>query len=323
MEKTADALFIALSMKKNVLLWGPGGHAKSEVVEYGLDILLQEAGKNFYQDVFVASCSKDMDSSPFLGYDDIVEYQKNGNLRRVLTQTVYLSKQFAVLDEMLDLPDYIVAGMKEPLQRRQLCVDGTCVQNQLQSLFGCTNVDPYNWAGKDQSKLALLQRFDYIIKVEWPSYRALDFQEMFKARGLGNLHIANMIECCWKNKVEISPRSAMKMYELYTAFGLPALEHFHGMTPEMYKKLEALEVTLPYVQKFEKVRADYDKCLAETDPGLVIALAASVEAQIKGLKGIPKDAPYYEAASNMLKEVATLRLSAAEQIQNNHAKRSW
>lgn len=299
MDDIIDSVYYAITSKKNMILHGPGGHAKSQIVEEALKLFIGE--EKFYSDVFLANCAEDMDVSPIMGYDNIPKFQTEGVLEKVVNDTIFLKHKFAILEEGLDAPGMLITALKDPLMRGYLCINGTCVPNQLQSLFICTNVNPEKWAGQERTRLALLQRFRFSVEVAWPSYTTADFNTFLNKIGKPNPVVAKFGEICHKAGWQISPRSLKDMEDVYSAFGVKALKHFESIPEAVYKQLCDFEKNVPFVKELTLLQQRLDKVLetAQASPRNAIVECTKIRADAKKIKNIPTDGSF----SGMLRQI--------------------
>ena len=309
-QTTAEAIYYALKSKRNIILHGPGGHAKSDIAEACLKIMTP----NFYGETYIASCSQQMDASPFVGYTDIKTLREEGLRKTVLEDTVFLKSRYAILEEGFDAPDDLLLSLKDGLQRGYICINGVCEPNKLQTLIICTNVDPIKWAGKDQSRNALLGRFAFTHKVEWPSYTANDFQAMFEARGFSDLQVARIAEKCHALGFEVSPRDVMMMRQIHEIGGLQALRTFRGMTQMVYDELLALEASFPYIAEIEEIEKTVNLAEVTTNVEQHLKLLALAQRLIKNLKVIPTDGVYSGRLKGLVKKAQALQQNAIENL---------
>lgn len=312
MESVIDSLYYAIKEKQHCLLFGPGGHAKSTVVEEAIKLFIGEEA--FYKDVFIANCAEDMDSTPILGYDDIPSL-KAGKLKKVLDDTVFLKNDYAILEEGLDGPAMLLNALKDPLMRGYVCINGTCMPNKLKSLFICTNVDPVTWAGKDNSRLALLQRFTFSMEVKWPSYDYKAWDGFFKKRGIANPIVAKFAEIAHLEKWEISPRSVEKMQKIYAAYGIEALINFERMPSNVYKKFVDYEKNVPFIKSISELQLKVQE-MRQMDPRKQIEESLRIEKQARQIKGIPVDGGFSEQLKQCIVESKAIASAAMEAIDN-------
>lgn len=309
-ETTVEAIYYALRSKRNIILHGPGGHAKSDIAEACLKLITP----NFYEETYIASCSQQMDASPFVGYTDIKTLREEGIRKTVLTDTVFLKSRYAILEEGFDAPDDLLLSLKDSLQRGYICINGVCEPNKLQTLIICTNVDPMKWASKDQSRNALLGRFAFIHKVEWPSYTANDFQAMFQARGKYDLQVARLAEKCHQLGFPVSPRDVMMMLDIHTMGGLQALQTFRGMTPTIFAELKKLEASFPYIAEIEEIEKALITAEQSTSVEQHLKALANAQRLIKSLKTIPTDGVYSGKLKGLVKKVQEMQQAAIDNL---------
>lgn len=284
-EKPASAMYDALATNKNLILYGPGGHGKSDMAEAAIKLAMDP--DKFYEEVYIASCSQQMDATPFVGYLNVPEF-KLGRRVQVLTDTVFLSKQYAILEEGFDAPDDLLLSLKDGLQRGYICVNGKCEKNKLQTLVICTNIDPTAWAGSENTRKALLGRFVFRLEVSWPSYTSKDYEKMFALRGKSDLVVAEMAQICVDNKFPLSPRDAMNMHAVYNAQGFEALNSFMGMPEPVFQKLKDFQAKIPYIKEVETLESTLLATI-ELAPQQRQSKIIQIDGMITKLSKIPKD----------------------------------
>jgi MoxR-like ATPase len=299
MDDVIDAIYYGITMKKHVILWGPGGHAKSTIVEEALKLFIGETA--FYKETYITNGAEDMDVTPVMGYDNIPKWQSEGVLEKVLTDTIFLKNRFAILEEGLDSPGGFLNALKDPLMRGFVCINGTCHPNRLESMFICTNVDPYAWAGKDNARLATLQRFRFSVKVEWPSYDYKAFEHFLVKRGASSAAIVSKFaEICHTNKWPVSPRSTEGMAECYELFGIEALRHFENMPAPVYQKLLDYTVNIPFIQQIESLKARVTALSSIESLQDRIVEANAIASEAAQVKGIPIDGGFSATLKNII-----------------------
>lgn len=305
-DQVARDLYSAFQTKRHIILWGPGGHAKSAMAEEAIKLFMPDPSK-FYEDTYMASCSARMDASPFTGYVDIKKFREEGKHHTVLDDTVFVQSEYAILEEGFDAPDDLLLSLKDGLQRGYICVNGKCVKNKLKSLVVCTNVDPKEWAGEDLSRNALLGRFAFQLKVEWPAYTTKEFGEMFGAIGTPDLVVSEMAARCHTSGFKISPRDAVMMKQIYDTVGVEALQNFRGMTPTAFTNIKAFVASIPYIKQIEELEGLLAEAReAATDDEIKKKLFQFRVLQGK-LKKIPEDGLYSGKLKTLLVEFRTLQ----------------
>lgn len=305
-ERTAKIIYYALKYKKHVLFWGTGGHAKSEIVDYALRMVLPP--EEYYRDTFITACGGKMRAEQFQGYQSLPAF-KEGKMVTVMDQTMFVRAKYAILDELLAAPSQLLLFLRDGISRGELCVDGVCYPVITGNIFACTNINPQTWcdnAGDDdeaRSRKALLQRFLYRKEVKWPSYQTENFSHMFiNQTGADEPVWAEICQETVKLLPDFSPRTALQGLSLYrTDEGLDALDGFDGISDEVYAMWQKMEVDKEYISQASKIARE-SKELAEmlALPALTPEQARAINARANGLVNklgklkIPKDAKLYE-----------------------------
>lgn len=323
-DEPAEAIWHTLSHKKNLLMWGEGGFAKS----FGAEIALQMILEDFYQDVFLTTAGPGMDMSQFTGYTNVKILREEGRLHMEMEETIYLKKRFAIIEEMLSAPPKVINAMRDPLQRGYICINGKCYPNTLESLFGCTNVNPAKWVdemaeSEKASAAATLNRFHYRLEVKWKSLDAKTFGEFFRhQRGNDMELLSEMIG--YANEVlkyRVNPRTALQMYDIYAQDGLTALRNYDELPQNIFDEWQKIEARKPYIAKVIQLENMAKTCVEQLDAVMTdkalrdmhTSLSAAAH-EIKTKIRIPEDAAYTERLSVAYKSIVTAANKAMERL---------
>lgn len=316
--KAVDAVVTALVHQRHCILWGRGGHAKSEIVEAAIKLL---HGENyFYSDTKILACSEDTDPANFLGYVDMLEFRERSNLVYKMDQTIY-EHEVVILEEGFDLAEYLLTTMRDPITRGELCINKTCHKSKLKTLFVCTNVDPYSWA-KTNSQKATLKRFDIVVLNEWESYEVADWDRMFKALKFTDYEPFSLFgERDNKDRNGMSPRDMVKMYKLYKEVGLEALSSFNGMTPEKFEMLQNTFKLQPYLSTLKELTELKGQIMDDfennTAPNLILAKVNRVKHLLDNVKTLPMNGEYTDNLSNITTSIKWWETEILKRIANN------
>ena len=165
----------------NVLLWGPGGHGKSDMVMTALRKLGYSES-----DIFLQSFGEGMSEDRLWGgpniakLDECLEYD---------TDRSFLPYEVVVLEEILDASSQALLPLKDVLTRKQFSNGHRTVPLRSKVIVACTNKDPRQFAKDSDAVKALLERFPLQLEVRWPSYEQSDYEELFrKANPDANSH---------------------------------------------------------------------------------------------------------------------------------------
>ncbi len=322
-EEASEGIWNALNNRKNILLYGKGGYAKSLGAEVGIQMITT----NFYGETFLTSAGPGMDMTQFTGYTNVKILREEGKIFMEMEDTLYVQKRFAIIEEVLSAPPKVLMAMRDPLQRGFICVAGKCIPNTLESLFGCTNVDPVEWV-KDmdekekESAKATLKRFHYRVKVAWKTVDSAQFAKYFvHQRGADLPLLSEMIG--WANtvgKYEIDPRTAIGMYDIYSTDGLPGIRNYEGLPEGIFSEFQKIEARKPYISKVigyetlvTNLSAELSSPVTEGRLNSIQRTLAMAGHEIKALK-IPDDAAYTQRLSNAYQGLAKLNQTVMNKI---------
>jgi MoxR-like ATPase len=216
----ARILSLALASKKNVLLWGPGGHGKSEMVQEALSSVT-----DFDNTVFVQSFGEGMDEARLFGGVDLAALDTE-KVVRYFPQNSFLAKEYAVFEEIFDAPASVLLALKDTLTSKQMRNGGQKHPMKTKVIVALTNRDPQELVDIGPAAAALVERFPLQFKVEWGSYNASDYLELFRkveARLPGaNLNgqekiLAEVLAKASESDAVVSPRTAVHALGLVKA----------------------------------------------------------------------------------------------------------
>ncbi len=156
----------------NVLLWGPGGHGKSEMVMTALRTLGYASDEIFLQSFGEGMSEDRLWGGPNIAKLDVcLEYD---------TSRSFLPYEVVVLEEILDASSQALLPLKDVLTRRTFMNGSTSVPMRSRVIIACTNKDPRQFAKDSDAIKALLERFPLQLEVRWPSYEQADYEALFK-----------------------------------------------------------------------------------------------------------------------------------------------
>jgi hypothetical protein len=210
-EDIARILALAIQSERNVLLWGPGGHGKSEMVAAALEVVAKES------EIFVQSFGEGLDEAALWGGLDFRALEEEKELR-YHPENSFLSKEYAVFEEVFDAPAVVLLALKDTLTARRLRKGNQSYPMRTKVVIGITNRDPDEISEMGPAAAALIERFPLQLRVSWPSYKAADYNSLF-AKVAPRLPgadlngstgvLAELVAKAGENDSPISPRSAV------------------------------------------------------------------------------------------------------------------
>lgn len=171
-DEVAEILAVALTAKKNVILWGPGGHAKSTMVAAVIK------GLNLADDTYVMSFGEGMDEAQLWGGLDFGRLETEKVLE-YHPERSFLARGTAVFEEVFDAPASVLLSLKDTLTAGELRKGSQRFPMKTQVILACTNREPAEVADLGPAAAALVERFPLQLRVAWPSYSAADYAAMF------------------------------------------------------------------------------------------------------------------------------------------------
>ena len=106
MDKALKILDVGLKTEKNVILYGPGGHGKSELtLEF------------FYEkqiNPYIITMGTGMTTDRLFGGINIPAFEKEGKLE-YLIENSFMNHEYVIFEEMMDAPDFILEQLKDIL----------------------------------------------------------------------------------------------------------------------------------------------------------------------------------------------------------------
>lgn len=169
----ARAIALAIASGKNLLLWGPAGHGKSEMVMRALACIAAE------EDCFVQSFGEGMDEATLWGGLDFRALEDEKVLR-YFPENSFLAKEFAVFEELFDAPASVLLALKDTLTARKLRKGGQVFAMRTKCVIALTNKDPSEISDLGPAAHALIERFPLQTEVKWTSYSSADYLRLFE-----------------------------------------------------------------------------------------------------------------------------------------------
>jgi MoxR-like ATPase len=235
-----EAVSLALAAGVNLILSGPGGHAKSEFLEA---VFRAIAG----QETFVKSFGQGTSCEELFGGIDFDALNRDeGATLQYHPQLSFLNHPIAVFEELFDAPPRVVTSLKDTLTAKELRNGHQRHPMLTRVIAAATNHSPQEIAEGGPEIEALIQRFPIQLEVKWDNYSKEAFVQLFAAvigreeagapavtwldietlqqkakeatvsSGMRSL-LAQVVVELIKDKVSISPRTAIMALQLAKA----------------------------------------------------------------------------------------------------------
>lgn len=284
-EEVARILSLAIESGKNVLLWGPGGHGKSEMVGAALARVADA------EDIHVQSFGEGMDEATLWGGLDFAALESEKVLRYHPEES-FLAKEVAVFEEMFDAPSSVLLALKDTLTARVLRKGALRFPMATRVVVANTNRDPQEISDMGPAAHALVERFPLQLLVRWPSYTAADYGRLFEKvaprlpganlNGMAGI-LAEMIARAGEQGQPISPRSAVHALGVVKAAaairGSAVVEKADLLDLRYVDGLEGLAATLQKEIDAAAERAAAERLVVEAESRLQTILSALGEAK--------------------------------------------
>ena len=287
MDKTINILNVGLSTNKNVVLYGPGGHGKSEIT---LDFL-KSRGINPY----IITMGTGMTTDRLFGGLDIPTFEKTGKIE-YLVDNSFMNHEYVIFEELFDAPDFILEQLKDILSSGTFR-NGTQIYDIKTKFIVCCTNRTRDEFSKNMSLKALMERFPLELNVIWDNYTEITYNKLLESKfGEDNVDpvIPYLLQEYAKNGVTISPRVAVTAYQVYDQCGPESL----GFIAEFAKKpsliaeaIKKFESTLKFRELSTNLQESLDALSSlpfttQTEEKAYKAQLKKIDLQIKDLKGL-------------------------------------
>jgi hypothetical protein len=243
MDKSLNILDIGLKTGKNIVLYGPGGHGKSELTM----AYLAEKGINPY----VITMGTGMTTDRLFGGLDIPTFEKTGKIE-YLVDNSFMNHEYVIFEELFDAPDFILEQLKDILSSK-IFRNGTQIfPIKTKFIICCTNRTREEFS-KNASLKALMERFPLELNVVWDNYTEASYNKLLETKfGKGNVDpiIPYLLQEYHRGGITISPRVAVTAYTVYEECGPDSL----NFIAEFSKKPALIAETLKKYQSTLKFR---------------------------------------------------------------------
>lgn len=171
-DDVAEILAVALTAKKNVILWGPGGHAKSAMVTAVIQ------GLGLENETFIQSFGEGLDEAALWGGLDFGKLEREKVLE-YFPERSFLNRRVAVFEELFDAPASVLLSLKDAMTSGALRKGAQVFPMTTEVIIGCTNREPAELSEMGPAAAALVERFPLQLRVAWHSYKSDDYKSLY------------------------------------------------------------------------------------------------------------------------------------------------
>jgi hypothetical protein len=297
-EEVASCLFTSYKSEEHVVLYGPGGHGKSEMSLEFFDSLGIKP--------FVQALGPGTTTEQLLGGMDMKLFNKTGEIQ-YLVENSFMNHEYVIFEEAFDAPVYVLTILKDILTSRELRNGHQVFPIKTKMIVICTN-HSRSVIADDLSIKALMERFPLELEVKWQSYHEANYQTMFNivfgsSTTVKDYNvISKLCGTLYSEGTTISPRTAVKMAKIYSTVGAAGLKFFADVPKSAYEELAKIEESsrkdaesLQVITSFEEdIRNFRDTFNATTDPVDMLKLSKRLAKHKKALQGLSITETYYE-----------------------------
>jgi hypothetical protein len=299
MDKTVNILNVGYSTCKNVILYGPGGHGKSEIT---LDFLKAKG-----IDPFIQTMGTGMTTDRLFGGLDIPTFETTGKIE-YLVENSFMNHEYVIFEELFDAPDFILEQLKDILSSGVFRNGTQIFPINTKFIICCTNRTRDEFS-KNMSLKALMERFPLELNVIWDNYTEISYNKLLESKfGVGEVDpvIPYLLQEYAKNSITISPRVAVTAYQVYDQCGPESL----SFIAEFAKKPSLIAEA---IKKFESTMKFRE-------------LSSGITHMIETLNTLPlgsreDEKTYKEALSSLNMQLKDIKgLTVGDDVANVHAQ---
>lgn len=253
MKDVFDSLKVAFNTGKNLVLFGPGGHAKSE----GIIDFLGSKGIN----PFVLSMGSGMNTDRLYGGTDLRHFIGEGADGKLeyLVENSFMNNEVVVFEELFDAPDFILEQLKDILSSKVFRNGNQIFPIKTKLIICATNKTREDFHKGNASLKALLERFPLECEVKWKDYNKTTYTNLLESTiGYADPLLVFILEEFAKSNKNISPRIAITSAELLAECGPNCLKFIAEFNSDekllteivsKYENIQKFQDKLTYINK--------------------------------------------------------------------------
>jgi hypothetical protein len=236
-EDVAEMLYTAMQCGEHCVMFGPGGHGKSEMSIEFFNALGIEP--------FVQALGPGTTTEQLLGGMDMQLFNTTGKIE-YLVEHSFMNHEYVVFEEAFDAPVYVLTTLKDILTSKCLRNGSQVFPIKTKMIVINTNHSRTQIAD-DLSIKALMERFPLELEVKWQAYHEGNYMSMFNLLFGSSTEVKNyntVAKLCgtlYSEGITISPRTAVKMAKIYSTVGAAGLKYIAEVPASAYDELATLE----------------------------------------------------------------------------------
>lgn len=172
-EEMSRILALAFTAKKNVIVFGPGGHGKSEMVKAVVE------GLGLADETFYQFFGEGMDEARLFGGLNFRKLEEDKVLE-YFPEKSFLNSRVAVFEELFDAPASVLLALKDVLTARELRNGAQRFKMRTEIIICLTNKEPSEISDLGPAAHALIERFPLQLNLKWKDYSAASYLSMFE-----------------------------------------------------------------------------------------------------------------------------------------------
>ena len=236
-EDVAEMLYTAMQCGEHCVMFGPGGHGKSEMsIEFFNSLGIEP---------FVQALGPGTTTEQLLGGMDMQLFNTTGKIE-YLVEHSFMNHEYVVFEEAFDAPVYVLTTLKDILTSKCLRNGSQIFPIKTKMIVINTNHSRTQIAD-DLSIKALMERFPLELEVKWQAYHEGNYMSMFNLLFGSSTEVRNyntVAKLCgtlYSEGITISPRTAVKMAKIYSTVGAAGLKYIAEVPASAYDELATLE----------------------------------------------------------------------------------
>jgi hypothetical protein len=265
-EDVVEMLYTAMRCGEHCVMFGPGGHGKSEMsIEFfkalGINQATKKATKKSVEDVedeeikeikenkeptlFVQVLGPGTTIEKLFGGIDMELFRTPGKIQYLVEES-FMNHEYVIFEEAFDAPPYVLSTLKDILTSKVFRDGEFQFPIKTKMIVINTNHSRAEIAN-DLSIKALMERFPLELEVKWQAYHEGNYMNMFNLLFGSSTEVKNyntVAKLCgtlYSEGITISPRTAVKMAKIYSTVGAAGLKYIAEVPASAYDELATLE----------------------------------------------------------------------------------